>query len=144
MYSEIAGNVEDIKARGYTLIPRWLTSKTNAQLCQICDKLLTAQHGPGIRSPLLRSEELRSLVQLSDVRLMAVTVIGAGAFITRSILFDKSPTTNWDVSWHQDTAIAVRERRDAPDFGPWSVKNGVPHVRPPSIVLEHMVTIRIH
>jgi len=40
--------------------------------------------------------------------------------------------------------IAVRERREAEGFGPWSEKEGVPHVQPPAEILEKMVAIRVH
>lgn len=62
----------------------------------------------------------------------------------RAILFDKSATNNWALGWHQDRTIAVRERTDAPGFGPWSVKKGVTHVEPPFALIEAMSTLRIH
>jgi ectoine hydroxylase-related dioxygenase (phytanoyl-CoA dioxygenase family) len=75
---------------------------------------------------------------------LARALIGDEARIVRSILFDKTAASNWLVPWHQDVTIAVRERRDVPGFGPWSVKEGVVHVQPPAAVLEGMVTIRLH
>lgn len=62
----------------------------------------------------------------------------------RAIYFDKSPDTNWFVAWHQDLTIAVVERVELPGFGPWSVKNGVTHVQPPILLLEQMITVRLH
>lgn len=62
----------------------------------------------------------------------------------RAIYFDKTPETNWAVGWHQDLTIAVSDRADVADFGPWSVKDGVPHVQPPAELLEQMLTIRLH
>ena len=62
----------------------------------------------------------------------------------RAIWFNKSPEANWLVAWHQDLAIAVRERIETPEFGGWSVKEGVPHVQPPAEILEKMLTVRIH
>lgn len=62
----------------------------------------------------------------------------------RVIWFNKSADANWLVAWHQDLAIAVRERVDAPGFGAWSVKEGAVHVQPPVEVLERMLTVRIH
>lgn len=64
--------------------------------------------------------------------------------LVRSILFDKPSESNWRVPWHQDTTIAVRERLDTPGYGPWSVKAGVVHVRPPAAVLAAMITVRLH
>jgi ectoine hydroxylase-related dioxygenase (phytanoyl-CoA dioxygenase family) len=38
----------------------------------------------------------------------------------------------------------VRARRDASDFGPWTLKAGIPHVNAPADLLARMVTIRLH
>jgi len=65
-------------------------------------------------------------------------------FPVRGIYFDKSPRANWLVSWHQDLTLALCARAEHPGFGPWSVKDGVPHVQPPVELLELMLTIRIH
>lgn len=62
----------------------------------------------------------------------------------RGIYFDKSPEANWLVPWHQDLTVAVRERIDVPGFGPWSIKDGLPHVQPPVELLQQMVTVRLH
>jgi hypothetical protein len=62
----------------------------------------------------------------------------------RGIYFDKSPETNWLVAWHQDLTLAVRSRVDVPGFGPWSTKDGVPHVQAPVELLEQMLTVRLH
>lgn len=61
----------------------------------------------------------------------------------RAIFFDKSREANWLVPWHQDLMIAVRERAEAAGFGPWSVKDGVPHVLPPVAILGGMLTLRL-
>ncbi len=62
----------------------------------------------------------------------------------RSILFDKTPEENWPVAWHQDLTICVIEKTDCENYGPWSVKDGIPHVQPPVALLNRMVTARIH
>ena len=68
----------------------------------------------------------------------------AGARPVRAVWFDKTPQANWLVPWHQDRTIAVRERRDAPGYGPWSVKQGICHVEPDFAVLAAMLTVRLH
>ncbi len=68
---------------------------------------------------------------------------GAEWFPVRVILFDKSPSANWGVPWHQDLAIAVERRAEIHGFGPWSVKQGIVHVHPPAAVLEKMLTVRL-
>lgn len=66
------------------------------------------------------------------------------AFLVRSILFDKTPESNWKVAWHQDTKIPVREKLPCEGFTAWSVKDGIIHAQPPARVLENMRTLRIH
>lgn len=98
----------------------------------------------GVRGVVHLHHAFREAAETATVRAMVASVLGAGAFLVRSILFDKTAAANWDVLWHQDVTIAVRERRDVPGFGPWSVKAGVPHVQPPAAVLEEMLTVRLH
>lgn len=75
---------------------------------------------------------------------IAEDILGPRVRPVRAIAFDKRPDANWAVGWHQDRTIAVRERIDAPGFGPWSVKDGVPHVEPPFDVMAQMITMRLH
>ena len=75
---------------------------------------------------------------------IAVDLIGPLARPVRAVLFDKTPETNWSVGWHQDRTIAVRRRVEADGFGPWSTKDGIPHVAPPISVLAGMITLRLH
>jgi hypothetical protein len=75
---------------------------------------------------------------------VATSVLGATARPVRAILFNKSPETNWSLAWHQDRTICVREKREAPGFGPWTVKGGMVHVAPPFDLLTRMVTLRAH
>lgn len=67
-----------------------------------------------------------------------------GASLVRAILFNKSPESNWYVTWHQDKTVSVSKQFDATGWRTWSVKEGSLHVQPPLEVLEQMVTIRVH
>lgn len=93
---------------------------------------------------LLRVPEVRALARDPRVRERVEVALGTNANAVRGLFFDKVPGANWKVAWHQDTTIAVKERHEAEGFGPWSVKFGVPHVRPPAQVLENMLAVRIH
>jgi ectoine hydroxylase-related dioxygenase (phytanoyl-CoA dioxygenase family) len=98
----------------------------------------------GMRHLLWRSPEIQLLAASRELMRIAGEVLGTGAFAVRGLYFDKTPTTNWNLPWHQDLTIAVRARRDVPGFGPWTVKAGVPHVIAPASLLERMVTLRLH
>lgn len=97
-----------------------------------------------VRNLLEAVPGVQALARSNSVRALVSPVLGPGCFVVRAILFDKTPDANWKVAWHQDLTIAVRERVDAPGFGPWSEKAGIAHVQPPVEVLERMLTVRIH
>jgi ectoine hydroxylase-related dioxygenase (phytanoyl-CoA dioxygenase family) len=98
----------------------------------------------GVRSVLGAVPAARELADRSAVRAAAASVLGHRCFPIRATYFDKTQNANWNVAWHQDLTIAVRERRDVPGFGLWSVKDGVIHVQPPVAVLERIVAVRFH
>jgi ectoine hydroxylase-related dioxygenase (phytanoyl-CoA dioxygenase family) len=97
----------------------------------------------GIRN-LLEIDAMRELAQSPPVLALIHPVLGQEAFPVRGILFDKQDGTNWKVPWHQDVTIAVKNRIEADGYGPWSIKDGVLHVQPPSAILEKMVSVRLH
>lgn len=84
------------------------------------------------------------LASMGGIGAAVTPFAGAAARPVRAILFDKNPAANWSLAWHQDRTISVRERRDLPGFGPWTIKSGLLHVAPPFALLERMVTIRVH
>jgi ectoine hydroxylase-related dioxygenase (phytanoyl-CoA dioxygenase family) len=98
----------------------------------------------GVRHLLRDVPAVRALARHPAVRAVAAAALGPDAFAVRGILFDKTPGANWKVLWHQDLTIAVRERREVPGFGPWTEKDGVPHVQPPVDLLTEMVAVRVH
>jgi ectoine hydroxylase-related dioxygenase (phytanoyl-CoA dioxygenase family) len=81
-----------------------------------------------------------------DPRLVALAsrFLGPSAISFRATLFDKSPDKNWLVVWHQDTALPVRERRDIPGWGPWSVKAGITYAHAPAAALSRVIALRLH
>jgi hypothetical protein len=101
------------------------------------------QRRPG-RRLLFEAPTTDLLAATGKIGAVAAGLLGPGARPVRAVLFDKTQAMNWIVAWHQDRTIAVRERRDTPDFGPWSVKDGIVHVAPPIAVLDQMVTLRVH
>jgi ectoine hydroxylase-related dioxygenase (phytanoyl-CoA dioxygenase family) len=84
------------------------------------------------------------LAHAACLRGLVEQVLGPTSFPVRGILFDKVTGANWHVGWHQDQVVPVEERRDVPGFTAWTLKRGVPHVRPPARILERMLTLRVH
>lgn len=146
---------EGLERDGAVVCQQLADESTVRALRHAVDSLHSNHHDEAVRERHGRMFAVRNLsVLLPEVNRFAgseaVKALVRGVLKTdspvlvRSILFDKQSESNWRVPWHQDTTIAVRERIDAAGFGPWSVKAGVVHVRPPVAVLDSMVTLRLH
>jgi len=125
---------------GYEIHRAVLSDAEVAKLRQEADAVATAAGSACVRHLRERSSILDSL----SVSSALFSLIPNGLRPVRSILFDKTESENWPVLWHQDLTIAVEEERQIPGYGPWSHKDGSPHVQPPVSLLESMVTIRLH
>lgn len=104
----------------------------------------TSRRVGGGRQVLERCPLLAEMAWGGILHDVACRFLGDRARPVRGLYFDKTPEANWRVPWHQDITLAVRERREIEGFGPWSVKDGIVHVQPPEVILENMVTLRLH
>jgi ectoine hydroxylase-related dioxygenase (phytanoyl-CoA dioxygenase family) len=113
----------------------------NAISTESCDKIhKTIETASNLRQPHLKFPAILMSFAESPLR----PFLAPPWHFIRSIFFDKTPEANWGVPWHQDLTICVRERRDAPGFGPWSIKDGLHHVHAPAEILDQILTIRVH
>jgi ectoine hydroxylase-related dioxygenase (phytanoyl-CoA dioxygenase family) len=71
-------------------------------------------------------------------------LLGDNYFVVKSIYFDKPPTSNWYVSYHQDLTISVDKKITIDGFENWTNKQNQFSVQPPINILENIVTVRIH
>ncbi len=90
------------------------------------------------------SQETVAFIARSKIPAVVAARLGDDARIVRATLFDKTPTSNWKVPWHQDVFVAVRTRADVAGFTGWTVKEGVHHARPPASILRDLLAVRIH
>jgi len=70
--------------------------------------------------------------------------VGPDAVPYRATLFDKAASSNWLVSWHQDTALPLGVRSNDPRWGSWSTKGGIIYAQAPACELERIVALRLH
>ena len=133
----------EINERGYCIIPQAVTAETVEELTRAVERL-GSECNAGVRNLAEVLPPVARLAASAEIAGLLGRLGFGGAFLVRSILFDKQPGANWKVAWHQDLTITVRERRDVRGFQPWSEKEGVPHVQPPASVLARMVTLRLH
>lgn len=97
----------------------------------------------GIRH-MMRDPAVSRIANQQKMLEIARKVLGPGAVPFRATIFDKSPTSNWLVAWHQDTALPLQQRREAEGWGPWSVKEGVNYAHAPARALEKVIALRLH
>jgi ectoine hydroxylase-related dioxygenase (phytanoyl-CoA dioxygenase family) len=146
-----AGPATDFDLAGYSVVADVVSPETIEALDLAIDRAgdgeaILRREGTlyGMRDAFREVPEVARLARSERLLDLLCPILGAGAFPVRALLFDKTPGANWGVPWHQDLTIAVKARVETPGFGPWTVKAGIDHVRPPVSVLERMVTIRVH
>jgi hypothetical protein len=131
--------VDELERRGFAIIPGVLEHKRCLELISELGPLAGAGRRGLLSLPIVtalaRSDRLLNLVRPH---------LPTDPLPVRAIYFDKSPDSNWLVTWHQDMTLALRSQADVAGFGPWRVKDGVPHVQPPVELMEKMLTVRLH
>ena len=144
MVAPAKAEVQRFREHGFVVVDTSVGRARVGELREEVDRLLEASRDRGgVRNVFSKSECLREFASQQPRGL-------ARHFLTESVLpvkltiFDKTPDANWTVPMHQDLTIAVKQRLEVPGFGPWSTKDGVVHVQPPTEVLESMIGIRLH
>jgi ectoine hydroxylase-related dioxygenase (phytanoyl-CoA dioxygenase family) len=133
----------EVEQRGFATLPEVLTRSEIERL----DESLTRNPLPRSRAGMrhaLRHPAVLAIARDPRLQVIAREVLGCEPFPFRATLFDKSPVSNWLVVWHQDTALPLRERHEIPEWGPWSVKDGVIYAHAPATALSRVVALRLH
>lgn len=125
---------------GYALVPNVFSPGEIGELLKQIPDLGSAAGTRG----LLEFAWCRELARDPRIAALVGAALSDRAIAVRAILFDKSPSMNWTLGWHQDTKIALRSKADVPGFGAWSEKEGIVHCLPPVSVLESCLAVRIH
>ncbi len=134
-----AGVMTSLPAGGFEAFVRLIPTTDLSEIADLFADLPTGR--PGARCNSLVVASMRALGSVRDT---VANKLGHQARAVRVLLLDKSDQSNWAVGWHQDRTIEVKRRRDVPGFGPWTIKDGRPHVAPPFTLLSNMITARIH
>ena len=98
----------------------------------------------GVRNINKKLKSVSEYLASAEFRKNSKAFVPANAQLVRAILFNKSPESNWFVTWHQDKTVSVSKKFEELGWGTWSIKENTLHVQPPLVVLENMVTIRVH
>jgi hypothetical protein len=134
---------ERVSSDGFAIIPEVVSECEIADLKSMLDRSELPRSRAGMRHAIRNP---RVAWRARDSRLMAMAreVLGTAALPFRATLFDKSPTSNWLVVWHQDTALPLCLRREVPGWGPWSIKDGVNYAHAPASALRQVLALRLH
>ena len=136
--------ISSLNTDGFVLIESSVDSRILARLISKIESVRKNRSIPGMRHLLSRSEAVKDFALSGVCFDIANQILGKTARPVRSILFDKSPDSNWYVTWHQDVTIPVEKKIETEGFRAWSIKDGLQHVQPPVSILESMVSLRIH
>ncbi len=95
----------------------------------------------------------RCLLDNPTVREVAITLkrelisngsLPPNSVAIQAIAFDKTPTTNWKVAWHQDLMFPFTGKVTAPHFDLPTIKQEVHYARPPVTILNQLLAARLH
>ncbi|MBQ0151529.1 MAG: phytanoyl-CoA dioxygenase family protein [Chryseobacterium sp.] len=140
-----------IADKGYTIISNVFSKEEVDHLIAIISSINTSRETFrkskdlfAIRQFLKEIPQVNSFDFTENLKSIIKNLFGSDYFVVKSIYFDKPETSNWYVAYHQDLTISVNEKKEIPNFGPWTTKQNQFAVQPPTDVLENIFTIRIH
>ncbi|HET9280837.1 MAG TPA: hypothetical protein VFR24_02635 [Candidatus Angelobacter sp.] len=102
-----------IEQNGYAIVPAIFFSEEVQELALKLETADLPRSRAGIRH-LLSHPAIAQIANDSRLLRIAQSVLGRDAFPFRATLFDKSPDANWLITWHQDTALPLREKHEIP------------------------------
>jgi ectoine hydroxylase-related dioxygenase (phytanoyl-CoA dioxygenase family) len=132
-----------IQLQGFGIIPNVLALQDVVGLLEELSRANLPRSRAGVRHAM-KLATVAAMARGSRLLGIAQQILGGGTFPFRATLFDKSPTANWLVVWHQDTALPLRERHETPGWGPWSVKDAVIYAHAPANALSQVLALRLH
>jgi ectoine hydroxylase-related dioxygenase (phytanoyl-CoA dioxygenase family) len=132
-----------VEEKGFTIIPDVVAPEDLRGLVEARNQADLTRSRAGIRHAM-RLTPVNAVARKPGLLGISREILGAEAFPFRATLFDKSPASNWLVVWHQDTVLPLRERRETPGWGPWSVKDGVNYAHAPASALSQVLALRVH
>jgi len=134
---------ERVSTDGFAILSDVISEREISDLHATLNQSGLPRSRAGMRHAM-RNESVAAVAHDPRLLSMAQEILGSAAIPFRATLFDKSPASNWLVVWHQDTALPLRERRQVPGWGPWSIKDGVNYAHAPASALEQVLALRLH
>jgi hypothetical protein len=141
---------------GFCVLPHAIDIGTIQRLLTVFDDAF-ADNSQSVRARSSRGHvyAARNLIEsISEVTIVWQTepmltllreVLGDGVGLVRALFFDKPPERTWNLPWHKDTSISVKDNSaKSQAFSRPTTKAGIPHVIACDDLLRQMLTLRIH
>jgi ectoine hydroxylase-related dioxygenase (phytanoyl-CoA dioxygenase family) len=132
-----------VEESGFAIFPEVFSRGEIARLIEEISHAEFKRSRAGARH-VLAHPAVEAFARDSRLLTLAQAVLGSKVLPFKATFFDKSSDANWLVPWHQDTALPLRERRETPGWGPWSVKEGIVYAHAPAGALDLVLALRIH
>lgn len=87
---------------------------------------------------------VRDVAQRLRTELASAGFLKPDAVAIQAIAFDKTPGSNWKVTWHQDVMFPFTKAVTSAGFELASKKDNIDYARPPRAVLENLLAVRLH
>ena len=135
--------LRSLEEQGFANVPAVLSTRELIPILVSLADLEAPRGRAGIRH-VLGHPTVKVVANNPRLLEMAQAVLGSAAFPFRATLFDRAPVASALTNWHQDVALPLREKIDAPGWGPWSEKEGVIYAHAPASALEQVLALRLH
>jgi Phytanoyl-CoA dioxygenase (PhyH) len=140
MMPTLQASIENL---GFAIIPDLIPMNEVFDLSGVFSQESLRRSRAGVRHAM-KIPSVATFASGSKLLGIAKDIPGGEAVPFRATLFDKSAEANWLVAWHQDTALPLREKKDTPGWGSWSVKERIVYAHAPADALMRVVALRVH
>jgi len=146
----------NLERDGFRILPRAVDAKVVERLLAVFDEAFeddtqsvrarsSRGHVYAARNLIKSIPEVTTVWQVDPMLGLLREVLGDGVGLVRALFFDKPPERTWNLPWHKDTSISVRDNSiESKGFSRPTVKAGVPHVIASDDLLRQMLTLRLH
>jgi len=134
----------EYKKDGYFMVNNVINANEVKSLIDTLSQFEKEINHYGIRDLMNKVSSIGELAMSDSLLSIAKKILGEEAKPVRAVFFDKLPEANWNVAWHQDTSIVVKEKVETAGFNFWREKHGVMHVEPTEQYLSNILTLRVH
>jgi hypothetical protein len=146
----------DLERDGFRILPRAVDVDMVERLLSVFDDAF-ADDSQSVRARSSRGHvyaarnliesipEVKTVWQADPMLGLLRETLGDGLGVVRALFFDKPPERTWNLPWHKDTSISVKENwAKSQSFSRPTIKAGIPHVIASDDLLRQMLTLRIH